>query len=130
MRYVQNHNHPGYFPGITRTGTFVSSVHPWHNMRGTGMYAFSKYPGADTGTYAGTTFVFIPTRNFGEFSTKASIPVPGTSKSSAPGTSVSYVRPPVAPYPGHGYALVKIPGCGYGYGYNILRVPSLYPELL
>ncbi len=38
------------------------------------------------------------------------IPVPGT---------LDTICTPVSQYPGYGYALLNIPECRYGYGYNI-----------
>ena len=40
---VRTESRPGYLPGITHTGTCVSSVHPWHNTWGTGTTSYT-YP--------------------------------------------------------------------------------------
>ena len=100
-----------------------------------------------------TTFVYLPgtsvscgrlaycTRNLFEFC-KTPIPVSGRCVSSAKIEVVFYwvhtrgfppgyypcrnsckLCTPVPQYPGYGYAIFKIPGCGYGHEYNI-RVPT------
>ena len=62
-------------------------------------------------TYSASFPGYYPHRNLCKFCT--SIPVHGTSEFCTP----------VAQYSGDGYALLKIPGCGYGHGYNI-RIPT------